>query len=317
MYRKKHDLVGASGAGTNYQVGIKVYRTTGTDGTEVVDGITMGKVYIGTKCRTDFQDIRFTDNDQSTLLDYWLQEKVDGSYAIFWVEVTDSLESGTVPIYVYYNKSDASSLSNGTNTFLLFEDFSGTLANWTVVAGQWTIQSGTLQGVSAGGQYNNTIKRNSFTFTSGMIASWKQKRESGTWGGCAVRYLDGSNFIMAYGTSDNRLYMSAKIGGVWDEQYENCPFTVNVWYRVQCREKASYDFQARCGILSKSNTVSNTSGSLAFIIDNVSGDISYFDDLFVRKSTDPEPTHSTWYSEEETTTTPTVTTQDATNLEVY
>ena len=36
-------------------------------------------------CRTDFGDVRFTD-DEGTLLDYWIESKVDGEYAIFWVE---------------------------------------------------------------------------------------------------------------------------------------------------------------------------------------------------------------------------------------
>jgi len=38
-------------------------------------------------CRTDFGDIRFTKSDGITELDYWMEEVVDGDYAVFWVKV--------------------------------------------------------------------------------------------------------------------------------------------------------------------------------------------------------------------------------------
>jgi len=82
-------------------------------------------------CRTDFGDVRFTDGDGSTLLDYWLEEKVDEDYAIFWVEVADSLESSAQTIYLYYGKADATDISDGDNVFLLFDDFPGSSLNTT------------------------------------------------------------------------------------------------------------------------------------------------------------------------------------------
>ena len=137
MYRKSHVITASAGAGTNYQTGIKVYKTTGTDGTEVINGITAGKIYVGSNCRNDFGDIRFTDNDGDTLLDYWLDPDylVSGTSAVFWVEVADTLESNAT-IYVYYSKSDATDASNGDNTFLLFDHFDNASldpAKWTKV----------------------------------------------------------------------------------------------------------------------------------------------------------------------------------------
>ena len=103
------------------------------------------------KCRTDFGDIRFTDDDGSTLLDYWMESKVDSNYAIFWVEVADNLESSAQTIYVYYGKADATTTSNGTNTFSFFDDFSGDLSKWTVLSGSWSIVSGELRYAGAQG----------------------------------------------------------------------------------------------------------------------------------------------------------------------
>lgn len=130
-YRKSHAIGNATGAGTNYQVCIKVYKTTGTDGNETVNGVSCGKVYVGANCRDDFGDIRFTDNDGDTLLDYWMESFVSGTSAIFWVEVRDSLESAPQTIYIYYKKDDATTVSDGTNTFPFFDDFLGSALNTT------------------------------------------------------------------------------------------------------------------------------------------------------------------------------------------
>ena len=64
-YRKSHDIDGTTeGEQTDYQKRIVVHRETGVDSDE--------DVYVGTKCRTDFGDIRFTKNLSE--LDYWIEE---------------------------------------------------------------------------------------------------------------------------------------------------------------------------------------------------------------------------------------------------
>lgn len=88
-----------------------VWRTLGTDFGE--------NVYVGTKCRPDFGDIRFTSS--SEYLDYWL-ETYDSQRAIFWVKVSDSLEYQARTIYLYYGSTEATTTSNGTKTFLVFRD---------------------------------------------------------------------------------------------------------------------------------------------------------------------------------------------------
>jgi len=127
IYRKSHEIHNATGAGTNYQVRIKVHYGSGTDSGE--------DVYLNSHCRTDFGDIRFTgkdvfgNNPETNLLDYWIEEKVDSNYAVFWVELQYSLDSENQTIYIYYGKSDAtypylaSELAHGEATFLFFDDF--------------------------------------------------------------------------------------------------------------------------------------------------------------------------------------------------
>jgi hypothetical protein len=76
--------------------------------------------------RADFGDIRFTDSDGTTLLDYWMEKKVDGDYAVFWVKVP-SIPAGqnSTAIYVYYGRAVATTTSNADKTFLFFDHFEG------------------------------------------------------------------------------------------------------------------------------------------------------------------------------------------------
>jgi len=162
QYRKSHSINPATGAGTEYQVGIKVYYGSGTDGIETVDGVTFGKVYCNEHCRTDFGDIRFTDDDGTTELSYWMEDEVNSNYAIFWVKVNDSLESDAVTVYVYYGKSDATTTSSGTDTFALFDHFDdGSIgAIWTPA----------INGVGVLTESGTTLKADTVSIATGSYA---------------------------------------------------------------------------------------------------------------------------------------------------
>jgi hypothetical protein len=144
-FRKSHIITGSAGAGTNYQMRIIANKATGTD--------SGANIYLGTNVRDDFGDVRFTASDGTTLLDYWLETGSlnSGSQAAFWVEVAADLGSNQT-IYIYYGNSSATTSSNGTNTFTLFDDFTGTSLNtslWTQRNGGTPSFSGGLMTVSA------------------------------------------------------------------------------------------------------------------------------------------------------------------------
>ncbi len=79
--------------------------------------------------QADFDDVRFTDSNGTTLIDYWLETKTDSTSATFWVEVPSIPASpSTTDIYIYYGNASVSTTSSGVNTFSLFDDFEdGTL----------------------------------------------------------------------------------------------------------------------------------------------------------------------------------------------
>jgi len=106
-YRKSHVINPASGAGANYPIRITVHYGSGSDSGE--------DVYLNGKCRTDFGDIRFTRSDGVSLLDYWMEEKVDGDYAVFWVQIADDLSTNPVTIYIYYGNPNATRADDPQN----------------------------------------------------------------------------------------------------------------------------------------------------------------------------------------------------------
>lgn len=96
-------------------------------------------LYCNGHCNSNFSDIKFYLNN-ATLLNHYLDNTSTG-YVVY-VNLT---ANGSVSMY--YGKSTAASLSNGTNTFPFFEDFSGDLSKWTLnktSGGSATIVNGEL-----------------------------------------------------------------------------------------------------------------------------------------------------------------------------
>jgi len=121
-YRKKITLSnsGASAYPADGVLRVIAYYGSGTDGGSPGTAV----VYLGGKCRSDFGDVRFTGSDGVTTLYQWLEEKTDGSYAIFWVRVPVSIAAGgSTYIYIYYGNPGAALVSDDKNTFAWGQDF--------------------------------------------------------------------------------------------------------------------------------------------------------------------------------------------------
>lgn len=82
--------------------------------------IPQASVYVST-CQDDFDDIRFTQSDGSTELDFWQEGYVSGEYADFWIEFNSIAASpSSSTFYIYYDNSGASPASSGTDTFIQY-----------------------------------------------------------------------------------------------------------------------------------------------------------------------------------------------------
>ena len=112
----------ADGAQTNYQVCLHIYRSAGVDGSEAFGAFTRGVVYLGSKCQADYDDIRITTSDGTTLLDYFI-DWCDANEAILWIEI------GSIPAhpndfsgFIYYGNATATAVSSIDNTFIYGDD---------------------------------------------------------------------------------------------------------------------------------------------------------------------------------------------------
>lgn len=131
-YRKKLTLNRASGEVSNYQM-----KMTGNYG---IGTSASSSFYFGNRCQADFDDVRFTTDDGSTLIDYWLETKTDSSTASIWTEY-NTISTSASAYYMYFGNPTATSASNGANTFIVFDDFERG-SNGDAVGGSWTVVAG-------------------------------------------------------------------------------------------------------------------------------------------------------------------------------
>lgn len=66
------------------------------------------------KMKENCEDIRFTDSDGVTLINYWIESGINTSNTRIWVKVPSIPASSTKTIYVYYGNPDAMSESDVT-----------------------------------------------------------------------------------------------------------------------------------------------------------------------------------------------------------
>ena len=105
-----------------------------------------------TKAKSDGSDIRFTPDDSSTQLSYWI-EKWDpvGEEAIVWVKVPSIPASSTTTIYMYYGNPTAASASDPYATFVRV--VSGLEACWHLDEGSGAV----VHDVGGGGHNGDVI----------------------------------------------------------------------------------------------------------------------------------------------------------------
>ena len=305
-YRKSHVVNNATGTGTNYQIKITVHYGSSSDSGE--------NVYLSEHCRTDFGDVRFTDNDGSTLLDYWLESKVDSDYAIFWVEVADDLSTVNQTIYCYYGKSDATTTSNGDNTFPFFDDFPGSAIDTTKWQGDglpYTTVSGGIMHYTRNAAIDTAIGQNSTNYPLypyPMAMRFKGFFERGA----TIPYI-GSGFresaapagndvayFYVHGSGTN--YIATRREGTQTSVASNYPTdTWSVYSILWTSSKVRFYFDStECSGSPLTTNIPLDNLGVWFYINTRGYTYNYLelDWVFSRKYADPEPSHGAWGNQE-------------------
>ena len=88
--------------------------------------------------KADFSDLRFTDSDGKTPLDYWRESYTASTSARFWVKVPSIPANATKTIYENYGNPSAASAENGSAVFVFFDTFPGT----TIDTSKWAGNTG-------------------------------------------------------------------------------------------------------------------------------------------------------------------------------
>jgi hypothetical protein len=135
LYRKSVELVytGGSTALSNQQINVVLNSTN----------------FNFTHAMTNGEDIRFTTDDGTTLLDYWIQSYSSGSQtASIWVEVSNVAAFSHGYIFMYYGKSGSTSASSYANTMHRISADANTsiLSTFVDGSGATVANTGTLGG---------------------------------------------------------------------------------------------------------------------------------------------------------------------------
>jgi hypothetical protein len=105
-----------------YQQDLVIHRTTGTAYNETSGGLETWHIYVGDHCLEDYGDVRFT-NSTGAELAYYLWPGYTNSSARFCVRLENATAAGT--LVVHYGNPTATTTSNGSATYYLFDHFDG------------------------------------------------------------------------------------------------------------------------------------------------------------------------------------------------
>ncbi len=315
-HRTSHEILATPGAGTDYQVRIVAEYGNGTSSGDTA--------YCNFACQPDFDDIRFTADDGITLLDYWRESYYDSDNATFWVKISDNLLFDAW-VYMYYGNSTCSTTSNGTATFIFFDDFSGSSidsSKWDAF-GPW-IEAGGVASFSITGNGGMSILPSLRTDSTwdmrnkSFVSRWRytEKSVNREWGmSCAnsigadhtelAYFLANANltdniFVLYYDVSDAPGYdVSANPGPVWYEgQFYKTEFTSTP--NGTLKNQWILDDNP---VLSYSGYAFNDDPQYIFLGFYVygysntlwSGNLGMeFDYIFLRKTVAPEPEQGMW-----------------------
>jgi hypothetical protein len=304
-YRKKLTITGtADGAQTNYQLKLSINRSTGSD-----SGLT---VYLDTKCQTDFDDLRFTKSDGTTLLDYWI-ESVSGSVATVWIEF-DSIPASptTVDFYLYYGNALATAVSNGANTFIVFDDFERG-SNGDAVGGNWTgvtavtistdhAYGGTRSAKFSGGG-SQSFASIAIDHSNSIAYRFRIYKEDAA-GSFAFFQGNGTKIHNWYVNSTEDVYYN---DGTAKDTTKN--ITADAWQLLEAKNSnwAAYTYDIVVNdVLAKDDAAMAASAGqdgvlLIWLQESTAGRDAYVDNLLARNWTATEPTITAWGAESEHT----------------
>jgi hypothetical protein len=305
IYRKKINITGQAGAGTNYQILLNIGEISGVAGANFNLGGHSSNFPGG---KNIGGDLRFTNKSGTTSLDFWVDD-VSGTapnrLAKVWVEVKDSLNSST-SIYCYYGNPSASNASNGTNTFNFFDNFDDNsidASKWTIYQGTWSETGGILRQTSTGAADPKKCIATSAPQSNYYAIRAKVRPYVGTStdgrAGLSIKTSasngEGYNYLFHnFVTKTTEQFLDDQVA--WGASYTRSAWSFGTWYWFEIYHDGTnvkgrvWNVGGTPGAFN-SWTKSGRSGYLALNGGSM-GETASFDDVFVRKCIAIEPSYS-------------------------
>jgi hypothetical protein len=289
-YRQRGNVISNSSCGnlSNYQMELTLHYGS---------GVSSGSdVYLANNASSDFKDIRFTIGDGETLLDYWIEEYTANDSATVWVEFANISTTGT-DFYIYYGNPNATSASNGSSTFIIFNDGTS-IDGWSLhpsgCSYNWSSVNGTIRCTSNGTAWSN-LYCNTTTGTNYYVAESKiRAQDSGT----SSNYQQGIGFNTYSPMA--RWLESVNKWGLRDQYGENgssadAGFNASEWHNYQFVKNGNaweLFVDGELKVTRNASAVGQCIGMYAWI--SVPNHWAEFDDFRVRKYCYPEPIFGDW-----------------------
>jgi len=286
-------------------------------------GATGESVDCGGLCQTDFDDVRFTAADGTTLLEYCIKSisgTTPNQLATISIEF-DSIGTGDTTFYMYFGKADATAVSNGANTFIAFDNFEWGSNNDSVADSggsvTWTAENGAI--ISTEQEYTGiaadtrSVKfpyhasgagiRSTQTASDNIAISWREYKENAA---------DATTqFVL--GNGSKRIYMAwradEKVQFYNGSTYVDTGATASAdtWHLFELKNlnftAGTYDIYLDNSIIksgaSMGNTTSNTNQVVFKGDTTASGRDLWLDNFIIRNWRSTEPAWGSWGGLEE------------------
>jgi hypothetical protein len=259
-------------------------------------------------CQADFDDIRFTQSDGSTELDYWIPPDsiVSGDTCDVYIEfnsIPADPDSGT--FYIYYDKADATSGSDIDAAFLFGDDFLAALdgAKWTTVAGEIATNAGNLEIIGTTGTRGNIQGKTDIPMGARVIvrAKWSDVGQSNNRFLALIGVDQATADIDVAGHSDdNELKLVTWHDSSYTQTLDLAVSDVTNYHLYTLLWKANSVklFQDTTLLAEHTTNVPNDDMKAWFYEASTAVGTAYVDWIIIGKYVDPEPTWGAWGSEE-------------------
>ena len=257
------------------------------------------------KMNSDCSDIRFTyynsTTQAETVISHWLESGCNTGSTSIWVKVPSIPASGNSTIYMYYGNPSATGVSNGTNTFILWDNFDdGSISDWTQggtpdVTGTQYVSS--PYSVYCGvGEYISK----SFTAQTNFVVEYQGRyTSSGDAYDYSLLMSDATTAVELAFWLDWLKWLNS--GSAWNNVYDT---SVNTWYKIKLvvnTTSDTYDIYVN-GILRVSgatfySAVSSVNTIRPCAVGATYYNPGYVDDVIIRKYASPEPSCIPWHEE--------------------